>query len=178
MQPQTKYNPYLSQLEELKELGNKALRLKRRVSELYYDNSSFDDDCDRLNQSHVENVVEHYPLDLVVEIDSSNVSGNRVVEKIVEVEKPVYVEKVVEVEKIVEKPIEVEKIVEKKVETIIETEKEMKPKKAKNLETVKYRKLKNTTMSDAGWKIFNLVKDTLLNKESAIENFEQNKEKK
>lgn len=124
-------------------------------------------------------------VDKVVEVEKEvyiNNSEPKIieVEKIVEVEKPVYIEKVVEVEKIVEveKPIYVDKIVEKIIEVEKEVQKpifktqviEVQKEPSHNGKYVKYRKLKKTGMTEAGWKIFNLVNKT---QENVIETNKQ-----
>ncbi|MCV3728522.1 hypothetical protein OF376_01930 [Ureaplasma miroungigenitalium] len=134
---------------------------------------------------------EHQTLNIDLDIQTCTNDSKQVViqqaEPIIkEVEKIVYVDRPVEVEKIVIK--EVEKIVEKVVEVPKETitskteNKETTPvepttpktkAKGPSQKTVKYRKLKNNGMSEAGLRMLELLRETRKDEVEANEKYEE-----
>lgn len=71
--------------------------------------------------------------------------------------------------------VEVEKVVEveKQPKPILVKKPTIEPKAKAEGKIVRYRKLRNEGMSEAGWKMFNLVKQTQINKTEAEKKFEE-----
>ncbi|WP_303923294.1 hypothetical protein [Ureaplasma parvum] len=178
-----KYDPQISELLELRDLANKVDNLKRKLKTIEYNHS-----CEYRNENNNETnnnceqevLLNHETQIVKLRVDLSDLT-NLNNPKVVEIEKPVYVEKVIEVEKPIEKVIE--KIVyinQDNKPNEQEIVKEIKEAKAsvKTGQHVKYRRLKNNGMSEAGWKIFELVKQTQQDKIAAEKRFDEQQEEK
>lgn len=180
-----KYDPQISELLELRDLANKVDNLKRKLKTIKYnhycEHENYDSDDGETNNVYEQEVSLNHETQIVklrVDLnDLTNLSNT----KIVEVEKPVYIEKVIEVEKPIEKIVE--KIVYVNQDNQVNKQESIKEEKepktpVKSGKYVKYRRLKNNGMSDAGWKIFELVKQTQQDKVAAEKRFDEQQEEK